>query len=104
MVVETGATKAISGGGKDVQCLDDCTIEDETLDATALPFTEGALRRNADLPDAWLPGRSFNAVDKLRHLPLEFVGRDQQTGIEGDEQKPVILHLASGEGGTGEEA
>ena len=96
MVAETGGTKCTSGGGKGVQCLNDGAIEDEALDAAALSFTEGALRRNADLPDAWLPGRSFDAVDELRHLALEFVGRDQQARIEDDEQKPVILHLAPG--------
>jgi hypothetical protein len=55
----------ISGCAKGVQCLDDCAVEHEALDAATRALTEGTLRRNANLLDPWLPGCGFEIGDEF---------------------------------------
>src|SRR5262249_32949006 len=48
------------------------------------------LGRNADVIEAGLPWRCLDALDQLRHLPLECLGWPKEVGPEGDEQIAVV--------------
>jgi hypothetical protein len=51
----------------------------------ALARAKCSLGWNADVIDTGLPWRRLDALDQLRHLPLECVGWPKEVGPEGDE-------------------
>src|SRR5215471_1667655 len=56
----------------------------------ALARAKCPLGRNADVIDAGLPWRCLDALDQLRHLPLECLGWPKEVGPEGDEQIAIV--------------
>jgi hypothetical protein len=56
----------------------------------ALARAKCPLGRNADVIDAGLPWCRLDALDQLRHLPLERVGWPKEVGPEGDKQIAVV--------------
>src|SRR5262245_18161961 len=62
----------------------------QTLVECALARVKCPLGRNADVVDGGPPWRRPDALDQLCHLPLECIGRSNEIGPEGDEQKAVL--------------
>src|SRR5262249_33248889 len=71
-------------------------IDLEALAQRALAGAKSPLRWNADLIDARLSRRCFDALDQLRHLAFEGLGRPEQVGPERDEEI-TVLALDSGQ-------
>src|SRR5215471_17379680 len=65
-------------------------VDLQALAECALARAKCPLGRNADVIDAGLPWRRLDALDQLRHLPLECVGWPKEVGPEGDEQIAVV--------------
>src|SRR5262249_5717101 len=65
-------------------------VDLQALAECALARAKCPLGRNADIIDAELPWRRLDALDRLRHLPLECVGWPKEVGPEGDEQIAVV--------------
>src|SRR5262249_8453755 len=65
-------------------------VDLQALAECALATAKCPLGRNADVVDAGLPWRRLDALDQLRHLPLEYVGWPKEVGLEGDEQIAVV--------------
>ena len=74
-------------------------VDLQALAECALARAKCPLGRNADVVDAGPPWRRLDALDQLRHLPLECVGWPKEVGPEGDEQKAVLaLSIRAGAG------
>src|SRR6516162_6609110 len=81
------------------QCVEYQAVDLQALVLRALAQAESPLGRNADAIDAALPRRRLDALDELRHLPLECLGRPEQVGPEGNEQVAVVaLRINAGAG------
>src|SRR4030095_14947034 len=65
-------------------------VHRQALAECALARAKCPLGRNADFIDAGPPWRRLDALDQLRHLPLECVGWPKEVGPEGDEQIAVV--------------
>src|SRR6516225_8249598 len=65
-------------------------VDLQALVECALARAKCPLGRNADVIDAGLPWRCLDALDQLRHLPLECLGWPKEVGPEGDEQIAVV--------------
>jgi hypothetical protein len=55
-------------------------VDLQALAECAFARAKCPLGRNADVIDAGLPRRGFDALDQLRHVPLEYVRRPQEVG------------------------
>src|SRR5262249_56701109 len=65
-------------------------VDLQALAECALARAKCPLGRNADVIDAGVPRRGFDALDQVRHLPLKCVGWYQEVGPESDEQITVV--------------
>src|SRR5262249_45671934 len=65
-------------------------VDLQALAECALARAKCPLGRNADVIEAGLPWRCLDALDQLRHLPLECLGWPKEVGPEGDEQIAVV--------------
>jgi hypothetical protein len=68
--------------------IEDHAVDLQALAECALARAKCSLGRNADFIDAGPPWRRLDALDQLRHLPLECVGWPKEVGPEGERHNP----------------